>query len=544
MERVGELQDQGDLEVAEVLDLVADHQLVAQRPGVLLQDAQGLAAQVDFVVEPLGGKPLLVVGGYAVDVLPVVEEVGGPLPAQEQVLLESQQGRGEGAGPLFQGLEDFREQRGGLVALRLRRLAETVHEAVVVGEQGPFLDDPLDLVGDLQGLQPQEVVLEVCDLVPRGAARTVGAGQLAEALGAHRRFGALDDRADLFPHELGVVAAVQGVLAEDPVETLEVDQPLRGGAAAGGFQYLVQEVPEHPKHGSVVRCRARISSGRSCSPGPRGPGLPERGFQDGVLGEPPVDPLGEAQEEGVVGHEQAPPAGELRTQQVVHRDRGLAAARGAGQEQRRRHVQDRRLLLGQVQVDLEAVRIGLLQKPLPLFLAEDQPFLGGVFLLRLVLEPLLGVQLRSQSVQLEAGPLLGFVGLEAQERGIVRQDVPGPAADPVMTGNPPQVDRRGGALAAEGEQQAVAPGDTGFEDRLVRQAPELLDPHPRVPQAVGQELELLLEDPLGGWGLSQDVVFEDLVGKQQELGAHVIPVPAAAAGYSDCGGRSFRISSC
>ena len=190
-------------------------------------------------------------------------------------------------------------------------------------------------------------------------------------------------------------------------------------------------------------------------------------------------------------------------QQEVDRDRGLAAAGGAGQQQRRLAVQQPRLLAGQEQVQLEVVAlVGRLQAA-PLFLVHHQPALrpgvsrglGARHGDRLVQRGREVVTV--QIVGDELRQLLDQSRLEVEKRRVGGHDAALGGAHVIVFDHPPHVDA-GGTRAvavgrlAQGEQDAVATA----EPRLEHGAPaalELLDPHPGVPQALLQELQLLAQ---------------------------------------------------
>ena len=83
-----------------------------------------------------------------------------------------------------------------------------------------------------------------------------------------------------------------------------------------------------------------------------------------------------------------------------------------------------------------------------------------------------------------------------------------------MIHEPPHVDRGGVAVPAQGEQQAIAPVQPRLENHP-RRAPQFLDAHAGVPDAVLQELELLPKLPAAVGRHPGKVCLDGIVHKEE-----------------------------
>ena len=582
----GQAEQQGELHVGEVLHLVTHHQVIAEPVAVPLQVLQRGACLVDLVVARVRLQPRLVVLGEAMDVAPVEREVGCALAAQALVLAQGQQRLFQARGLLLQESRRRFEQEQQLVAAQRRRVPQAGGELLQRPERGLARPHAVEPCARLQVGEPHHVLRQLDAFAQRSLSGREARRQLREPAPAHRRLGALDDGADLLPHQLRVVAGGAGVVAEDGAELGQPGRrrlPLGAPGVAQDFtQQLAQSREAHrlgrmlqlgglhqpavDALGKPLQVRAageeqRPLGARRIAPYPGVRSVGERSLGGGPGGAcPPRRGRGGRATPGsrhgravrrvvrrcaapaAVGvHRSHAPVGRRGrrlgrrgepahpvAQQEVDRDGGLAAARGAGQQQRRLTVQQPRLIAGQEQVHLEVVAVLRGQQAAPLLLVHHQPALRAGVARRLAERlavsgraapaPRYGDRLvecrrevvAAQVVGDELRQLLDQGRLEVQERCVGRHDAAlGGGGHVIVLDYPPHVDAGdagggpgpGGPRAArsfavrrfaEREQDAVAAAEARLEHRAPA-ALQLLDTHPGVPQARLQELQFLAQ---------------------------------------------------
>jgi len=89
-----------------------------------------------------------------------------------------------------------------------------------------------------------------------------------------------------------------------------------------------------------------------------------------------------------------------------------------------------------------------------------------------------------------------------------------------MGGNPPEVDGDTALVPSEGKEDALPAAQPCLEDDLAGQALELLYPDPGVPDAVGQELELLQKALFLRSLAAENMVFQNVVEQKNVTGSH------------------------
>jgi len=131
-------EEERQLHVREILDLVAHHQVIEKTLVQGTEPLQRALAQIDFVPEPLGRKPLLVVLGDRVDFQAVKEKVGGPLFSQGQVFLGGEQGIAQTGSLLLDDVLDGPQPMGLLNVCYRRTVSLRVQNTGPVSSRLPL----------------------------------------------------------------------------------------------------------------------------------------------------------------------------------------------------------------------------------------------------------------------------------------------------------------------------------------------------------------------------------------------------------------------
>ena len=534
---VGEAEQQRQLQIGEILHLVAYHQVETELVVMPVQILQGGPRQIDFVGARGRLQLLLVVFGQGMDFAPLERKVGGALGPQSLVLAQGQERLIKACGLLFEQAQSGAEQELLLLPAGSVSAAQAGGELAQRRERGLARPHGVKPGPRLQIGQPHHVLRQLGPLPP-GRRGGVGARrQLREPARAYLRLGALDNGADFLPHQLGVVAGRRRVVLEYGSKLDQSHGRLALHAPSGAAQNLLQQLAIG---GEAHRLR--------------------RPFEVGGRHQTAIHRLRKPLQMRAIGQEQRPlplrwrlrrgvgrrliAGGRVEltnavAQQEVDGDGGLAAAGRAGQQQRRLAVQQTRLLAGQVEEQLDVVAaVRLLQAP-PLLAVHHQPALRpGIAAARGQAVPrqrsrvparvrgqaAAGLRLHQrevlviQLIRVQLRPFLDGKRLKVQKRRVRRHDPALGGGHVVMLHHAPDVDRGGAVHApAEREQNPVAAAQPRLEYRA-RRPLESLDAHAGVPQAVLEELQLLAQ-ALPGAAAQRQQVGAHRVVQEQNVGA-------------------------